>query len=68
MGRQGSDSSGRVGIRREDVPGAKPHADEPEIVLEPDISSDGRIEEGRAEIRPLPVRPELSPPGENANK
>lgn len=36
--------------------------EEPELVLEPDLPSDGRDEKGEAMIRDLPQRPELSEP------
>ena len=34
--------------------------EEPDMVLEPDLPSDGRDEKGEAMIRDLPQRPELS--------
>ncbi|MDQ3058482.1 MAG: hypothetical protein M3R45_03005 [Pseudomonadota bacterium] len=43
--------------------GQKPTGtEEPELVLEPDLPSDGRDEVGEAMIRNLPQRPELSEP------
>ncbi len=36
--------------------------EEPPLLLEPDLPSDGRDEEGEAMIRNLPQRPELSEP------
>ncbi|MFZ2296217.1 MAG: hypothetical protein WAW46_14420 [Polaromonas sp.] len=39
-----------------------PENEEPEMLLEPDLPSDGRDEKGEAMIRDLPQRPELSEP------
>jgi hypothetical protein len=36
--------------------------EEPPLLLEPDLPSDGRDEDGEAMIRNLPQRPELSEP------
>ena len=51
----------RKGIDREDGPGAHKQNEEPEISYEADIPSDGADEQGEAEIRKLPEKPELSP-------
>lgn len=40
----------------------RPDNEEPDLVLEPDLPSDGRDEVGEAMIRKLPQRPELSEP------
>ncbi len=39
-----------------------PGNEEPELLLEPDLPSDGRDAEGEAMIRDMPQRPELSEP------
>ncbi|CAN5133198.1 hypothetical protein BH10PSE16_BH10PSE16_16580 [soil metagenome] len=44
------------------TPSPKPGTEEPELVIEPDLPSDGRDAEGEAMIRKLPQRPELSEP------
>ena len=44
------------------APGSKPGGEEPPMVLEPDLPSDGRDAVGEAMIRDLPQRPELSEP------
>ncbi|MEO6321563.1 MAG: hypothetical protein ABIR56_12890 [Polaromonas sp.] len=41
--------------------------EEPELLLEPDLPSDGRDEIGEAMIRDLPQRPELSEPPSQPN-
>lgn len=41
--------------------------EEPELLLEPDLPSDGRDEIGEAMIRELPQRPELSEPSSQPN-
>lgn len=43
-------------------PTRNPGNEEPEMLLEPDLPSDGRDEKGEAMIRDLPQRPELSEP------
>jgi len=44
------------------APSSKPGGEEPPMVLEPDLPSDGRDAVGEAMIRDLPQRPELSEP------
>lgn len=41
--------------------------EEPQLLLEPDLPSDGRDEIGEAMIRDLPQRPELSEPPSQPN-
>ena len=43
-------------------PPKTPRNEEPDLVLEPDLPSDGRDEVGEAMIRELPQRPELAEP------
>lgn len=42
------------------TPAPKTANEEPPLLLEPDLPSDGRDEDGEAMIRNLPQRPELS--------
>lgn len=48
-------------------PPKKPDNEEPAMVLEADLPSDGRDEVGEAMIRNLPQRPELSEPPRQAD-
>lgn len=52
---------GHPDVEREDGPGQKNRNEEPEITYEEDIPSDGDDPQGKAEIRQVPARPELSP-------
>jgi hypothetical protein len=49
------------------LPPKKPAKEEPAMVLEADLPSDGRDEVGEAMIRNLPQRPELSEPPSQAH-
>jgi hypothetical protein len=59
---QGKNQPGQEPESAAAPPQETPGNEEPELLLEPDLPSDGRDEEGEAMIRDLPQRPELSEP------
>lgn len=56
------DQPGQDTTSAQAAPRQYPENEEPEMLLEPDLPSDGRDEKGDAMIRDLPQRPELSEP------
>ena len=55
-------------VAGEDRPGLGKRHDEPEITQKPVLADEGKDEVNQAEIQKLPIRPELTPAPENANK
>jgi hypothetical protein len=64
---QGKNQPGQEPESAAAPPQETPGNEEPELLLEPDLPSDGRDEEGEAMIRDLPQRPELSEPPSQPN-
>lgn len=55
-------------VAGEDRSGLGKRHDEPEIMQKPVLADGDNDEVGQAEIQKLPIRPELTPAPENANK